>query len=200
MPTGYTAAVEDGTVTDFRTFALRCARAMGACVMQRDDPMDAPPKLRVESKYYAEAVERDEARVAELSAMTPAEADNAARAEYDRQLTRNAEYDIREAAIRGRYNAMLTAVMEWEPPTPEHEGLKDFMRQQLVESRKFDCGPPWPEPVRQTGAAWLAEQKQKAHESLARSIKGLADERERVAGANAWIGALYDSLRETVPA
>lgn len=42
MPTGYTAAVEDGTITEFDDFAWQCARAFGALIMMRDDPMSAP--------------------------------------------------------------------------------------------------------------------------------------------------------------
>ena len=44
MPTGYTAIIEDKPGLTLREFALRCARGMGACIMQRDDNMDEPPK------------------------------------------------------------------------------------------------------------------------------------------------------------
>lgn len=36
MPTGYTADIKDGI--DFKTYAMNCARAFGACVMLRDEP------------------------------------------------------------------------------------------------------------------------------------------------------------------
>lgn len=37
MPTGYTASVQEGKVTEFRDFAMECARAFGALVMMRDE-------------------------------------------------------------------------------------------------------------------------------------------------------------------
>jgi hypothetical protein len=200
MPTGYTADVADGKVTDFRTFALRCARQFGATIMQRDNPMDEPPKLREESPYYVESVERDEARVAFLDALTAEEAEREAAKEFDRAMASHRKYEGERTETRNRYNAMLAEVVQWTPPTPEHQGLKDFMLQQLHESIKFDCGPLWGAPERMSGAEWLAAEKERAARSLARSRESLREERERVKGANEWIAALYDALPETVPA
>lgn len=50
MPTGYTAIIEERADLSFRDFALRCARGMCACVMQRDDPMDELPKARAQER------------------------------------------------------------------------------------------------------------------------------------------------------
>lgn len=52
MPTGYTHGVQDGTVTEFRDFALICARAFGATILMRDDPMDAPIPDEFQSSTY----------------------------------------------------------------------------------------------------------------------------------------------------
>jgi hypothetical protein len=35
---------------------------------------------------------------------------------------------------------MIYKATIWTPPTTEHEGLKDFMIKQLVESKQWDCG------------------------------------------------------------
>lgn len=52
MPTGYTAGVKDGTVTDFKAFVMQCARAFGALIDMRDDPSDVPiPKSFAPSSY-----------------------------------------------------------------------------------------------------------------------------------------------------
>ena len=43
MPTGYTAPVEDGSITDLRAYALRCARNTGHLYSTLQDvPLDAP--------------------------------------------------------------------------------------------------------------------------------------------------------------
>jgi hypothetical protein len=194
MPTGYTADVADGKVTDFRTGALRCARAFGATIMQRDDPMDQPPKLREESPYYAESVARDEARVAYLATLTPEEAEREAAAQFDAAMVRHREYEEERTVTRNRYNAMLAQAVQWTPPTPEHQGLKDLMIQQLTESIKYDCGPLWAAPERMSGAEWLAAEQEAAERSLTRSRESLREERERVKEANGWITALYESM------
>lgn len=198
MPTGYTADVADGKVTDFRTFALRCARAFGATIMQRDDPMSEPPKPREVDDYYTRAVAERKAKIAALDAMTVEEANDAAALAYGEALKRHRESIQRNTDTRNRYNAMLAEAMAWEPPTPEHAGLKDFMVEQLTEGRKFDTGYTPEPPTRQSGEFWLAHEKAEASRSLAYARESLAKEIERAEGANAWIAALYDALPETV--
>jgi len=39
MPTGYTCQVQDGMITEFKEFALLCARNFGACITLRDEPL-----------------------------------------------------------------------------------------------------------------------------------------------------------------
>ena len=42
MPTGYTAIIEDDPNCTFEQYLMRCARAFGATVTMRDDPLDKP--------------------------------------------------------------------------------------------------------------------------------------------------------------
>ncbi len=58
MPTGYTAAVQNGTVTRFADFAMNCARAFGALVELRDE-MDAPiPDTFKPSTHHSESLKK----------------------------------------------------------------------------------------------------------------------------------------------
>ena len=50
MPTGYTADIYEGNDVSFRDFALKCARAFGACIEQRDDDANDKPKLIEKTK------------------------------------------------------------------------------------------------------------------------------------------------------
>lgn len=193
MPTGYTADVANGTVTDFRTFALRCARAFGATIMQREDPMNDPPKHREVSDHYVNAVSQAEARVKQLAAFDLNDANAEAGKEYRDAMRRYAEYVEKNTATRNRYNAMLAHVMAWEPPTPEHVEMKKFMIDQLTESRKFDTWHP-ERPTLRYAVTWLAEERQRAIDTLARARQSLAEEEARCKNANAWIDALYESL------
>ena len=206
MPTGYTADVADGKVTDFRTFALRCARQFGATVMQRDEPMDVLPKLREESDYAKKGLAKSEAELARLRAMTITEAGAEQAKEHRAQAKAYNEMrrDMREK--RGRYTTMLASAREWTPPTAEHGRLKQFMIDQLEESIKYDCNDEWlDEKPLVAVEVWLKEKQERELASVKRYAEDVAAERVRVAAANAWIRALWAGLprqdvEESVPA
>jgi len=193
MPTGYTAPVESGEITDLRPFVLRCARAFGATIMQRDESLDVPPESRVASDYYATALAEAQERVKTFKTMTGAAATRRAAAEYKKALQSRAETVTRCAVHAQRYRAMLAKVQEWEPPTADHVELKSFMVQQLTESLKYQDFE-WPRPVLLSGGEWLVQAREKA----ARDVESYGDEvrkeTERVEEANRWIRELYDSL------
>lgn len=46
MPTGCTAKLHEDDQS-FRDFALTCARAFGATIAMREEPLDAPPSERL---------------------------------------------------------------------------------------------------------------------------------------------------------
>jgi len=70
MPTGYTAKLMESGQT-FQDFVMQCARAFGACVMMRDDPMDAPIPERFEpSDYNVKRLAEAKAELVKLQAMT----------------------------------------------------------------------------------------------------------------------------------
>ena len=196
MPTGYTADVADGKVADFRTFALRCARAFGATVMQRDDPSDDPPKHRKETDYHVKALAGAQAAFVRFSAMTLTEAAEFMAAERAAADVSRSAYRAQTAEQRARYEAMLTAVEAWEPPTADHAEMQKFMREQLTGSIANDCSDfEWP-PIQpeQSPAEWLTAKRKKAAEDIRYRADEQAKEIERCATANAWIDALYASL------
>ena len=200
MPTGYIAEVQDGTVTDFRTFALRCARAFGASVMQRDDPASDPPKHREESPHYAKSITEARNRLSWLCDLTPPKAQREAEIANAKALREYDDGKVRQETERARYEAMLTEVRAWTPPTSDHRGLQTFMIEQLESSINFDCGYEPDPPKRLSGGTWLAAEREKAAKDITYYKKALQEERERVSKANAWIDALYASLPNTMVA
>jgi hypothetical protein len=198
MPTGYTHAVADGTVTDFSTFALRCARGMGALILMRDDPMDAPiPESFEPSDFYAKALTDARERLAWLESIAAAggetvEADAANTKALAAWETRRAE----RRASGDNYRAMLTKALAWTPPTLDHVGLKDLMVQQLQESLKWDCNDTYDEqPALLTGAEWLATETSRTTRNIARYEEEVAKEVERTASRNKWLADLRVSLQ-----
>jgi hypothetical protein len=141
MPTGYTNGVREGKMTSFRDFALQCARAFGACVMMRDDPMSipAPQDVGARSTHHDEALANAREDLAALRLLTPAQIATKAAEVHLANLSRWRQRKLERDRERENYEAMLMQVRAWTPPTSEHVGMKEFMEKQLLESIDFDC-------------------------------------------------------------
>lgn len=194
MPTGYTHGVGEGTVTDFRTFALQCARAFGATTMQRDEPHDEPPKHRTPSDYYDKQLAQARERIKWLRTLTLEDAQAQAQLAYDEDELAQKGYAAKRAETRRRYEAMLVEVELWRPPSANHVEMKAFMRSQLVESIDFDCRKYAHEYPTRDGAKWLEQETKRTLENIGRYAEEVAKEQARCEEANAWIDALYTSL------
>jgi hypothetical protein len=132
MPSGYTSDIYNGKEVTFKDFALGCARAFGACVMQRDDPADEKPKIMPEESYHTEKLKN----LGEFKKPTEAEFES-----YVKETIADYEKSIKEKnELKKRYSDILEKAKNWQPPTKEHERLKAFMIEQLADSSSFDCG------------------------------------------------------------
>lgn len=192
MPSGYTAPIIEGGGVSFEEFVWGCARAFGALVMMREMGPGAKIPERFEPTDYhvkrrAEAEERY--RAAEV--MTNDQAEERAAAEYERAVAYYDKSQAEDAERLRRYEAMLTRVRDWTPPTPDHIEMKSFMVKQIEESIRFDCGYERTAPVRLTGAAWRAQEMAAA----ARDIAYHAEKHRKEIEADHWLAA----LRESVP-
>jgi hypothetical protein len=195
MPTGYTAAIADGIT--FEQYAMQCARAFGALVMMRDEPSDAPiPEEFAPSSYHDKAIAEERERIAKLNAMSQEQAERAAAVAWDAAETSRLASLQNIRALRAKYDAMLTKVGSWTPPTPDHAELHKFMREQIEQSIDFDCGEKYysTPTERKNGSVWLAEQLREASRSLAYHMEEAHKERERAASRTAWVCALKQSL------
>lgn len=195
MPTGYTADIAKGI--GFEQFVWTCARAFGALMEMRDDPQGATIPERFEpSDTYKKWLLDERAKLGALVAMSVEGVAAAAEADY---LERHATWVRRRAektALRNRYSEMLAKVVRWEPPTPEHQGLKDFMAQQLHESIDFDCSEKYDtEPQRVEPTDWHNQQVENTRRAIARHLQSHTEEHQRTEGRNNWLKA----LRESVP-
>lgn len=198
MPTGYTASVCDGKITDFPTFALSCARAFGALIDMREEPIDAalPAEIKPKTSYYEESAAKHEARLAELSAMTPEEATAAAKASYESAMASHNKYEADKRAEADRLTAMLKQVHAWEPPSPDHVEMKKFMLEQLTISLPGDYRPTVPALL--NGEDWRVKEIVENKRGLEYDRKHIREEIERAKRRDGWLKSLRKSL-EAVP-
>ena len=202
MPTGYTADVQSGKVTEFSDFALQCARAMGACISQRDEGY-GPPELEEQSNYYEDRVKEATREKDKLDAMSMSEAIEEFTKESEAQIKRCREGIEEKQKQKERYESMIAKVEAWTPPSSEHVGLKEFMLSQLRDSIGFDCsGRYYEDALRdlqsKTPEDWLEQQKEAVNRNLEYYTNSLKKESERVEGRNLWKTQLFESLGKKI--
>lgn len=195
MPTGYTAPVQSGKVATLNEFAMQCARAFGALITMRDDPLGAPipDKIEPQTSYHDKALAEAHAALAEMRSLTPEQAEYRALKAYDEATASHMAYAREKDEQRGRYEAMLEKVEAWQAPE-EVSGLRSFMLKQLRESIDFDCGHQSPAPERLMGEKWRAEMVEKAERDIAYHTKARAEEVDRAADRTRWLTTLRTSL------
>jgi len=195
MPTGYTAGVQSGEVTEFSDFAMSCARAFGACIDMRDDPADKEIPYHFEpSNYYAEQIEEHEKELNKLQSMTADEIELAAKKEYESELQKQKELLAERKEQLIRYDVMLKKARAWTPPTKDHEHFKEFMVKQLTDSIEFDCTYDIPDPKPIEPHEWFLAQIEYHEDAIARYKEDEQKEIERVKGRNKWLRDLRKSL------
>ncbi len=139
--TGYTSELVKKDL-DFPTWAEVCSRALGVCVLMRDDPIDTlPPKEFKVEEYHLKALEETKEKLEHLKSLENAVAK---RAWVKEKLKKDLDYyteaykdELKEDAVN-KCKKMLEKVQAWTPPTPEHEGLKKFMIEQLNSSIQWE--------------------------------------------------------------
>lgn len=197
MPTGYTAAIENGIT--FEQFALSCSRAFGALIEMRDEPLSAPIPEEFElPTYHKDALEGAQARLAELLAITPERAAEEAAREHEAKLESHRQAVEKKEQLEKKYRAMLDDVAAWVPPSEDHKELKEFMIRQLFESIKFDCDTSYlKEPLLLPVAEWLERQIKACENDVAYHTDEQAKDVERTKTRNEWLRALRGSLKRS---
>lgn len=194
MPTGYTAFIEDGTITTAEDFLMLCARAMGATIEMRDEPLSKPiPKEFAPSTYHAEILAERRKWLCELQTMTDEEVEQKIEMDYAFSVKCRKEWSDRQEDIYAKYMAILDKVKNWTPPTPEHEGLKEFAIEQIemcLPDMNFEYEPP----VKLSVTEWREVQLAECLKDIERHKKGAQEEIERAESRNKWLKDLRESL------
>lgn len=192
MPTGYTADLP----ATFSEFALRCARAFGATVTVREQPLSAgTPEVIRPAEYQLTSMRQALAGLDAVRLIPKREHAKRARLAYEQAAARYQQTLAEAAVLRQKYERMLVDINAWTPPTKDHEELKAFMLRQVDESMRHDCDMSYlPEPKRLTGKAWHAEEIEEAERRLEWSARTYAEGVERARKSTQWLQQLRGSL------
>lgn len=195
MATGYTDAIGKGI--SFEEFVCNCARAFGACVTMRDESMKAPlPDEFKASDYHAKRIEEAKNTLYDVERMTTSECRAAAEKEWEENEAYRTKILAERAELRKKYEAMLAKVKAWKPPSKDHEGLTDFMVQQITDSIKWDCDNDYyAKPSKKlTAAEWKKKSIETAKHDIEYHKKEDDEERERAKDRSEWVRQLKESL------
>jgi hypothetical protein len=195
MPTGYTQDLYDGKDITFRDFALKCARAMGAAIRQRDDAPNVEIQMRkVEESYYSR-VDSAATELAKALTKSATEWETEQNKEIEEALEYKGDYSQKQMNLGKRYKAMLATVQHWEPPTSEHEGLKRFMIEQLESSIDFDILDYVPSvPERLSVSDYSTNKIQAIAKRFDNAVESLRKQESLAKSQNEWVTTLRDSL------
>lgn len=193
MPTGITSDIYDGKDLTLRGYLLRVGRSMSYSIMQRDSPLDEPPKRSEPSRYHAEALAKAEARVEELLGMLEEQAAPLAAEAHEQAMARYEHERAANQELRERYEKMIAAVEGWTPD-PLVAQTKEYALKQLRESLDFDCGYRSSPPQRRSPMEWWENEIGAARNAAQYHREEGAKEIARAAERNLYIDALYASL------
>jgi hypothetical protein len=197
--TGYTYDLVEKNLS-FKEFVLRCARAIGYLIEMRDDPMDAPiPEEFEPDSFYLDRMYDAEQDLRYYESMTEAEKIAEGKRIQARELNGYVESLEKAEKEDTILKEMLDKVRAWNPPTSEHEGLKNFMIEQLACSMHDSNAQSYKNWIKQTKSknpeSYIDELIERSRENVPYYKKLYDKEVEQTAKKNAWIKALRDSLK-----
>lgn len=123
---------------DFNGFVWGCARAFGALITLRDEPMgtEIPEELKP-SFYHSEKLVGLRKELAAWSSMSDMERKIHVEKDRQQQIGYHLEQIDKDDEAKNLIMKMTAAVTQWSPPTPDHVRLREFMLEQLAET---ECG------------------------------------------------------------
>lgn len=139
MPTGYTAGILDGTIKDFPQFAKLCMKAFGATIMMRDEPLYKEWEPRVPSDYHTKAIDKAKEDLEKSKSMSDEDIMAKAKSEIEKNKDYHSKKILECTSSLKNLNELLIKAKEFVPPTEEHQGIKDFMIDQIEKTISFDA-------------------------------------------------------------
>lgn len=196
MPTGYTAGVVDGTVTSFQEYALTCARAFGALVTLRDEPLGSTIPEFTASDYDLKAVASAKAKLERFSAMTEKELFDCYKNEFIAAVKKHYEREDEKREVRKRLEAMLEKAKSFEAPTEDHAEYAKFIIKQLEETIAHDCATY---PFSYCGfEEWKRIQFEDTKRDISYHTGQHEEELRRTNSRNEWVKKLREAIEKVV--
>ena len=132
MPILYTAFIEDRTITNGADFLKLCTRNFGIASDIRDEPLPILPPIHFEpDPYYEQTYKRAVERNNKVQHMTFEEAKQEIIEKCKSEAESSRIYYEDCIENNHKYLKIKKEVLNWIPPTKEHENIKKFALEQI---------------------------------------------------------------------
>jgi len=192
MPTGYTAYIENGEITNGKDFLLKCARGFGACIDY--ESLDVENKI----KHHKEQLEKAYQDLERYKNMTTEEAQKIVDEEYTKRMTDTEKAIGEYYEKKERYDQVKTDIENWNPPTKDHIKLKEFALDQIRISTEYNSIKYYNKELtrpKKSAEEYISDRIISATESIQYHLKNWVEEVKRTNERNKWINDLRDSLK-----
>lgn len=196
MPTGYTADIANGKITDFTEYALQCARNFGACITLRDEPMSSEIPEFEPSDYNAKALDKAEKDLLKFLTMKESQRRELHEAEHAKHIEEAEQGIADKVERRQRYESMLAKAKSFKSPSPDHDNYAKFIVNQLEESIEWDCGTSYYDELKQPimFETWQSNRIKDLRRDIEYHRKAHREEVERTESRNRWVQQLKEAL------
>lgn len=206
MPTGYTSYINDGKITNGADFLKLCTRAFGVAIELEDEDLSVPTPIHFEpDPYYKEQYEKAVKKRNKYRKMTLDEA----RKEFIDQSIEN--INSTKSHLKNligendKYRAIRNEIMQWIPPTSDHEKLKEYAINQLdISMNSADTIKYYKEESdkmiddnKKAVTEYLDRKRKMTEENVVRSYKKWQENIKETEEKNLWMKQFLDSL-ETI--
>ncbi|MGN7324849.1 hypothetical protein ACTHPT_14365 [Bacillus altitudinis] len=196
MPTGYTSEIYHGEAVSPKEYIMKCARAFGATVSMREEPLSTEIPQFEPSSFYQNALNTELKTLDRYLNMSLEEAAVEVENQYQTKLLQhNKDVEARKHLLK-RYKDTLDAVEQWSPPTKEHCDLKKFAIDQLKRSIEADCEGFSRTVVKEDPKEYLEVRIDKINENIERYKEMHQEEIDKANKRNEWVNKLKESLND----
>ena len=203
MPTGYTAGIENGTITTGKDFLKLCTRAFGVAIELRDEPLSVPTPANFEpDTYYKKRLEEARAGYEEFKAMSFEDAKAEMLRAYADRIDMYKTMLENSLKRNEQYAKVRQEVEDWNPPTEDHCELKKFAlkqidmcidtQEQIDRYRKY--ANEQLDDSDSAVAEYIHEQTEVRRQNVKRAKESWKEELKRTEGKNEWMNQFLNSL------
>jgi hypothetical protein len=193
MPTGYTAPVADGTLTDLRDFVVRCAHAF---FPDDGSGLGSPLSIQVadRSGYHDDQLRRLRHELGTLREMSREEVDEAWKKEVESERESHRKFQEKLDLENARIQKMTDEVEAWEPPLYDMKKLKYFMLDQL----RLSVHSPYYFPDNkkdQDSVRWYEDRVERLQKDIAYHGEAIAKSQIEAQWRNSWIESIETTFQ-----